>query len=459
MVCLLLPVGCIPVFQLRQKPVHARQTFAVVGAVKFLRLRLFVLVLRQLLGGELAQQFVHVIASGRMPTQEGTVNQLRQDLALVRVTVAEAAGGSYRETRFYHSDPNSGWLRTSPVATFWGSHRTVETAYFRIHFRQKDARIVEETAVRLDTIYTHLRVDVGLPPAGERLTIEVSPVPLYQLGYLKFTENWLVVPSPLLLQVPSELSDDVILTQSIVSPLVDHVLSEAQQQAATRPAWNLMVSGLQLWQAYASSGPLAYSIRDTVLWLSAELRGRQSGLPFVSDEDPYHVCHEHQIWRHSLPNSLYLPWLCTKRNPDRDRHLYLASKGRPIPTQLDNLGYLDGEVDVSPTFFDDTIVAAVHFEHAARRLAAATVIDYVVDTYGRQRLPDLVVGFRTHSTWDSMIPAVFGISAQEFESGWQAHLATHSRIRPSHSTPPATSGNAADENTVETIRIHSELRK
>ena len=51
---------------------------------------------------------------------------------------------------------------------------------------------------------------------------------------------------------------------------------------------------------------------------------------------------------------------------------------------------------------------------------AESVIAYVVDVYGRKRLPPLLRAFREHNSWDTLVPAVFGVSAPEFEQGWQA---------------------------------------
>jgi hypothetical protein len=53
----------------------------------------------------------------------------------------------------------------------------------------------------------------------------------------------------------------------------------------------------------------------------------------------------------------------------------------------------------------------------------ATLIEYAVATYGRERLPVLVASLRQHHTWETLVPTVFDVSATEFEAGWQVHLA------------------------------------
>lgn len=52
-----------------------------------------------------------------------------------------------------------------------------------------------------------------------------------------------------------------------------------------------------------------------------------------------------------------------------------------------------------------------------------------MDAYGRERLPALLRGLGEHETWDTLIPAVFSVSAGEFEAGWQAYVATHYALR------------------------------
>lgn len=48
-----------------------------------------------------------------------------------------------------------------------------------------------------------------------------------------------------------------------------------------------------------------------------------------------------------------------------------------------------------------------------------------VATYGRERLPTLVASLGHYDSWETLIPAVYGVSPAEFEAGWQAYLATH----------------------------------
>ena len=55
-------------------------------------------------------------------------------------------------------------------------------------------------------------------------------------------------------------------------------------------------------------------------------------------------------------------------------------------------------------------------------MSAESVVAYIADEFGRDRLAILARGFGVHSTWADLIPAVLGVSVAEFEAGWNRHL-------------------------------------
>ena len=57
-------------------------------------------------------------------------------------------------------------------------------------------------------------------------------------------------------------------------------------------------------------------------------------------------------------------------------------------------------------------------------IALATLIDYAVITYGREHLPVLVASLSRYESWETLLPSVYGVSATEFEAGWQHYLGT-----------------------------------
>ena len=58
----------------------------------------------------------------------------------------------------------------------------------------------------------------------------------------------------------------------------------------------------------------------------------------------------------------------------------------------------------------------------------ATVLEYGAATYGSERIPALLAALPHHETISTLIPAVFGVSAEDFEVGWQDYLVTHAGL-------------------------------
>lgn len=56
--------------------------------------------------------------------------------------------------------------------------------------------------------------------------------------------------------------------------------------------------------------------------------------------------------------------------------------------------------------------------------AAHSLIAYAMSTYGPDKLDDLVAGLTQYEGWETLIPVVFGVSAEEFEAGWHTYLRT-----------------------------------
>lgn len=55
----------------------------------------------------------------------------------------------------------------------------------------------------------------------------------------------------------------------------------------------------------------------------------------------------------------------------------------------------------------------------------ATLIEYAVAAYGRERLPVLLAGLGQYESWETLLPAIYGVTPGAFETGWQAYLAAH----------------------------------
>jgi hypothetical protein len=54
--------------------------------------------------------------------------------------------------------------------------------------------------------------------------------------------------------------------------------------------------------------------------------------------------------------------------------------------------------------------------------AVSAFMDYAIHAYGPARLPALIDGMQRYASWATLIPAVYGVSAADFEAGWQKYL-------------------------------------
>lgn len=330
--------------------------------------------------------------------------RLRSGLAMVQVTVTGKGAEAYRETRFFREGPD-GWRRTAPNAAFWGREDVQQTRYFRIRYRRADAQSVTAVAPQLDGIYEQLRADLALTGDAPLLAVDVASVNLDSLARLHFRDKTLVVPSPLLLRAPAGMSHEDLLLASIVNPLIAQTWREAAVARASDPWqegsrvwWDSLARGAQLWQASAHSEPAAQIARDSVRWLSSE-----------SDAEPV-PGHITGLWRLSMPVYGSLEQLAltedwqerlraTPEYPHTLRQLLAADDwdAHPLPASSSFLGW-------------------------QRCVATATLVEYFVQTYGREQLSALVDGFRTHDRWETLIPDATGVTAAEFEAGWQRYV-------------------------------------
>jgi hypothetical protein len=84
--------------------------------------------------------------------------------------------------------------------------------------------------------------------------------------------------------------------------------------------------------------------------------------------------------------------------------------GTPVSLRLANL--LDCSSCANPN-----IVPGVHSSEGSA--AIDSLFDFIVATYGLDTLPTLLAGFARYDDWDTLSPAVFGVSADELQTAWQ----------------------------------------
>lgn len=350
--------------------------------------------------------------------------ELQGDQAVVNiVTTVGSAAPVYRQTLFYQHT-TEGWQQAAPDADLWGPEGSKETPYFLYFFRQNDSPVVSAVAPQVDELYVTMRRNVGLPvaPVGppamygvEKRFIDVSVTlsPGQALPWHRVHDR-LLVPSPALYLAPVEVSDTDLLAQSIALPLLKVVLAQAKEHHAIGWSWQPLLNGLYLWQIWELDLPLSLWREDVVKWLYLDLPGIGPGQALVLPERNTALCASHTLWTRS-PAFMGIPLLCSE--PDWERWFFVWWGSRDSLTRLDQLTL--------------SMPSAEYMSHSKpsyerrpdQTVALATLIEYVVATYGRERLPQLVAALGQYETWDTLLPALYGVSPAEFEAGWHAYLA------------------------------------
>lgn len=289
--------------------------------------------------------------------------EVRGDYAMVEVWRNESnmvwMPTPYRWTRFYHETAR-GWLRVPPPDVFYQPLDTLQMGRFTFVYGVRDADAVLAVAAQVETMDATLRRELGLPATGETITVNIVAKNLPSFD-----------PVDLM-----RMSDGAMLY--VPSPaLLPLPASFSEGDALLQ-----LVAGLLLTHALAEAlagAPLTCERQVLVNGLRSWLLAEYSALPSLS--------------RYAAANFLRLR--LEHAIPPRLAWLEPAPSGPLAHRTCDN-------------FVNEGV--------------AASLVAYAVSAYGRDRLPALLDGIQRYDSWETLIPAVFGVSAAEFEAGWETYL-------------------------------------
>ncbi|MEZ4709385.1 MAG: hypothetical protein R3A44_19405 [Caldilineaceae bacterium] len=298
--------------------------------------------------------------------------------------------GPYRETRFYRQS-HDGWLRTLPPAAFWGQERVLETNHLRFEFRERDAAAITAIANRMEEAYLSLRELLALdefeassaaisrsasaisatantaiintrannPSRVEKITISLT---LEQVSGRGMSGDRLEVTAPLMQTSPPDVNAVDFLTHTIISRLatlaVDRVGTPNDD--------------------FIANASFAYSWRNMRRGVRSWLRTELIGVPYYWDAQADEILRSQRIaqWPLSLTE---ITDVNADRLADRDYLMWQSA-------------------------------------------AAASVVQFAVETYGRDTIPPLMDGFRHARSWQELLEDVFGATYADFEADWNHYL-------------------------------------
>ena len=338
-----------------------------------------------------------------------------QDFAAVQIVLsATSESTAYRQTRFYRST-DAGWLRTTPNIAFWGAPHRLETNYFVFEFHQRDAQAVTAVAAQIDTLYTTMLTNFGLPvtSAGPKFRIEVSVTEIPGIIPARAdTQASFRIPSPALYLAPVGLTDADLLTQALALLLTERIAIRAVQYYTVQQEWPPMLDGLRLWQLWNLDLPLSVWQDEVVSWIYSDVYAVNYGQPLPRPRHYEELCATHQMWMES-PRQINIPLDCD----DTDGSDLWLTEWSPALASMHPIrwGMPFGGAEQLSTMYG--------MEHPGKTVALATVFEYAVITYGQAQLPALIAGLGTYDGWETLLPAVLGVSAADFEAGWRGYLA------------------------------------
>lgn len=355
-----------------------------------------------------AIQSVDFRENGVLPAVQVRIEQSRflGQQAMVEVRVVDAVFPlSWREVRFYEQSA-TGWQRIPPVPAFWGDEQRLDSEYFTFRYRRGDGLAVQQAAATLDSHYSDLRRAFGLPAPStvDRIRVEVE----IGHGFSDRSQRRMQIRSPRLLSIPDGLTDGDVLVQYALFILTEWTITEAQERQSDNGTWQMsgsLRSGLRLWSYEQNGAPLARwqrALTETVLATNEE-----------SDEALTALCQRLSVWGSETPG---------------------AGPGIPCERMGSGLGKVDWQaahLDQLPAPFVDYAGESpyVQIELPGSSLLLASLLDYATETYGRGRIPVLLGTPVGAGSWQTLIPAVFDVSAEEFEAGWQEWLAEEYGLR------------------------------
>jgi hypothetical protein len=211
-----------------------------------------------------------------------------------------------------------------------------------------------------------------------------------------------------------------LLTQSIAIPLIGYMRQRAIGDHAIPAHWWPLLHSLYLWQLWHSEMPLADWRYDVVTWLYQPNPLKGSGTQPMSPDTYAALCSMHSLWMLS-PLYAGIPLECWGSDDGSWIAAYWPSR---TPWHLDQLALpLREPTEEYLHLYGD------YLRESVETVMVTTLIEYAVNTYGEEQLPVLLASLATYDDWETLIPAVYGVSSAEFEEGWHAYLVSEYKVQ------------------------------
>lgn len=368
---------------------------------------------------------VQTLGLAKLPSAPGEIvtnleiRNLGQDWATVEVTLQPAPDGpSYHQTRVYQSTKR-GWVRVEPTTAYWGARRQLQSQHFIFDYSTMDNEAVIQTVPQIDALYEEMQKYLfpGLVLGGDRLTITIEPG---QNNQKKQEQTRIVVTSPAAMLIPADIATSEVLRQSVLFALYDHIAMQVFTGNDRPRQQYRQQNALRLWLMWEREVPLAVWRDPLVYWLFEPLNTSQRRDTYDAPPFAHDLCANHQLWG-LYPLELAIPIECWRTSNGEPHFRVWPYQSTIHAVSLDSLFYgtVTGADDLNNSIYMPITPLP---EPGPYAIMLATVFEYVSESYGREQVPQLLAEIPHHTNAETLIPALFGISANEFEEKWRRYL-------------------------------------
>jgi hypothetical protein len=354
------------------------------------------------------------------------IRDLNAGWAVVDVLLRPKSDGQfYRQTRVYESTER-GWVRAEVTAERWGRESQFESEYFVFYFHAIDRKAVLEAAPQLDALYLSLTNNLlsDMPPAEKQAIIIDPEQTIELLTLLVAPPDPLIVASPSASLRPADLAVSDLLIQSAMLALFEVHATLATQRYESSSQMEEIYPGLRLWLMWQHELPLALWREPIVKWVFRDPQVAVGPNALATPNFAKELCTHHALWVQS-PLSIAIPILCWKSEGEEEKIVAWRYDVLPIENPLTSVMGTRPLSNESSQWQDSATPDPV-----GPAVGVATVFEYVVSVYGIDYIPLLIRAMPQYDSTESLVPALFGISEDDFHHGWQTYMVESYGVSP-----------------------------
>ena len=217
-------------------------------------------------------------------------------------------------------------------------------------------------------------------------------------------DNVLSMTSPSLLPLPAGLPPEQLFAWQALPLLAEFVMNETGWMGPVHENWDYMARVSGQWLVLQHNPLQAAWIADVRQWQRGQYAAHAAGDAPDKSDDLAALCIKHRI---------------------QERLLWFVGSGDFLSCVTGSMVantipfYSNVPLKLSQLWRWSSIPSYPLYQPSP--ILATTLLDYAVSTYGPDAVARLWQGFHAYRTWDELIPAVFGVTAEEFERGWQEY--------------------------------------